>query len=426
MAKLAPQWQLILLRGSLLVLPYLPIASLVGLVVLLVTVFRAHWTAIAQLLISKVFLAISLLMILGCFFAYNKPEALLQLANYLPFFALFIALRWLLISTQQLERIAAELVLTAIPLNLIGILEFIIKYLRKLPLKLPPGFQWQLLGWPETDEPNRALSLFIQPNFFASYLILIFGLGLGLVLKISSRPKSDRPGLVDLSPVTTWPAWQKWLIYAGTCINFVGIFCSGSRNALITAVVQLVIFSLFLKERRTIVLFGLGGVLAVFTAVISLGIGGRQITLEGFTSDPRVGIWQIALDLISQRPWLGWGMGSFKFLYPPRMIDPAYDYIAHPHNFWLLTATESGIPLMLALTAVVGYICYQGMKVFIDHQIKESERGILLAYLLAFGGCIAFALFDVTLFDVRINVLNWLILAGIYSFWHRDRKFNLT
>jgi hypothetical protein len=30
----------------------------------------------------------------------------------------------------------------------------------------------------------------------------------------------------------------------------------------------------------------------------------------------------------------------------------------------------------------------------------------------------------VTLFDVRINVLNWLTLAGIYSFWLRDRKFS--
>jgi O-antigen ligase len=424
MAKLVPQWQFSLLRGSLLLLPYLPIAALVGLVVLLVAVFRAHWAEIAQLLISKVFLAISLVMMLGCCFAYNKPEALLQLANYLPFFGLFIALRWLLTSSQQLERIAAELVLTAIPLNLIGILEFIVKYLRKLPLNLPAGFQWQLLGWPSLEEPNRALSLFIQPNFFASYLILIFGLGLGLVLKISSQPRTNRPGLIDPTPIAIWPVWQKWLIYAGTWINLAGIFCAGSRNALITAVLQLVIFGLFLKGRRTVVLIGLGGVLAVCTGVSWLGIGGRQITLVGFTSDPRVGIWQIAWGLTWQRPWLGWGMGSFKFLYPPRMIDPAYPYIAHPHNFWLLTATESGIPVMLALTIVVGYIFYQGVKLLIEHQLKESERAILLSYLLSFGGCIAFALFDVTLFDVRINVLNWLTLAGIYSFWLRDRKFS--
>jgi O-antigen ligase len=418
------QRQFSLLRGSLLLLPYLSIASLVGLVVLLFAVFRAHWAAIVQLWISKALLAISLVMLLSCGFAYNKPEALLQLANYLPFFGLFIALRWLLTSSQQLERIAAELVLTAIPLNAIGILEFIVKYLRKLPLNVPAGFQWQILGWPSLEEPNRALSLFIQPNFYASYLILIFGLGLGLVLKISSPPRSDRPGLINPTPVTVWPIWQKWLIYAGTWINFAGIFCSGSRNALITAVLQLVIFCLFLKGRRTIVLIGLGGVLAVCTGVISLGIGGRQLTLAGFTSDPRVGVWQIASGLIAQRPWLGWGMGSFKFLYPPRMIDPAYPYIAHPHNFWLLTATESGIPVMLALTTVIGYICYRGMQVLIDHQIKESERAILLAYLLAFGGSIAFALFDVTLFDVRINVLNWLTLAGIYSFWLRDRKYS--
>ena len=38
---------------------------------------------------------------------------------------------------------------------------------------------------------------------------------------------------------------------------------------------------------------------------------------------------------------------------------------------------------------------------------------ILLSYVLAFTGCILFSLFDVTLFDARINVLSWFLLAGI-------------
>jgi O-antigen ligase len=423
MAKLAKQWQPSLLRISLLVLPYQPIASLVGLVVLLITVFWQHGQAIAKLAISKVFLAISLLMILGCFFAYNKPESWLQLANYLPFFGLFIALRWLLTSPRQLEQIAADLVLTAIPLNLIGIVEFALKVLRKLPLSLPDGFQWQLFGWPGPEEPNRVVSLFIHPNFFAGYLILVFGLGLGLVLKISDPPVAQRPGLPP-APIAepTWLMQRKWLIYFGTYLNLAGIFCAGSRNAIAAALLQLLIFSLLLKGRRTLKLIFLAGMLAIAAGVAVYGFGGRQANLQSFTSDPRVGVWQIALDLIRQRPWLGWGMGSFKFLYPPRLIDPTYPDIAHPHNFWLLMAAESGIPVMLALTAAIGYFYYRGVRVFISHQLEAAEQAILLGYLLAFGGSIAFALFDVTLFDARINVLNWLTLAGIALFVRRDNS----
>ncbi len=421
MAKIPKHWQPSLLRISLLVLPYQPIASLVGLVVLLVTVFWQHGRAIAQLPISKAFLAISLVMMLGWFFAYDKPEALLQLANYLPFFGLFIALRWLLTSPRQLEQIAADLVLTAIPLNLIGIVEFTLKVLRKLPLTLPDGFQWQLFGWPGPEEPNRVVSLFIHPNFFAGYLILIFGLGLGLVLKISQPPLFQRPGLPP-APIAapTWIMRHQWLIYVGTYLNLAGLFCAGSRNAIAAALLQLLIFSLLLKGRRTLRLIFLGGMLAIGAGVAIYGFGGRQANLQSFTSDPRVGVWQIALDLIRQRPWLGWGMGSFKFLYPPRLIDPTYPDIAHPHNFWLLMAAESGIPVMLALTAAIGYFYYRGVRVAISHRLEAAEQAILLGYLLAFGGSIAFSLFDVTLFDARINVLNWLTLAGIALFAQRD------
>lgn len=413
----SPHWHQWLLRVSLLVLPYLPFLSLLGLVALLIDVFWRNWAAIARSLLNRVLLGLSLLLILGCFFADNKSEAFLQLANYLPLFGLFVALRFLLTGPRQLELIAADLVRMAIPLNLIGILEFVFKSLRKSPLKLPAGLEWQIFGWPGPNDPNRVVSIFLHPNFFAGYLILILGLGLGLVLKIANSPLCYRPGLEIEQPVPLFLiGWQKWLIYSGTFLNLAGIFCSGSRNALVVAILQLLIFSLFLKRSRSILIAILAGLTVIAAGVGIYGFGGRQVSIQSFSGDPRLGVWQIALGLIAERPWLGWGMGSFKFLYPARMVDPNYPYIAHPHNFWLLMAAESGIPVMLVFTALVGYVCYRGISVLISQRLTDSEQPILLGYVLAFGGCIAFALFDVTLFDSRINILNWLILAGIYAF----------
>ena len=48
----------------------------------------------------------------------------------------------------------------------------------------------------------------------------------------------------------------------------------------------------------------------------------------------------------------------------------------------------------------------------------EPDTGaeILLTYLLAFGGCVLFNGLDITLFDYRINLINWLLLAAIAGF----------
>jgi O-antigen ligase len=44
---------------------------------------------------------------------------------------------------------------------------------------------------------------------------------------------------------------------------------------------------------------------------------------------------------------------------------------------------------------------------------NSSDRLIFFSYLVAFGGCILFNMFDVTLFDLRVNTISWLLLAAI-------------
>jgi hypothetical protein len=78
----------------------------------------------------------------------------------------------------------------------------------------------------------------------------------------------------------------------------------------------------------------------------------------------------------------------------------------------------------IALTLWVGYICFQGAKVLVLRQLSPGDRAILLGYLTAFWGCIAFALFDVPLFDARLNVMGWLLLAGIYAIASLAREQN--
>ena len=70
---------------------------------------------------------------------------------------------------------------------------------------------------------------------------------------------------------------------------------------------------------------------------------------------------------------------------------------------------------MLLFCWVVGRTYTAGIWCLVvnRHNTASSQTTALLSYVLGFTGCILFGLFDVTLFDARINVLGWFLLASI-------------
>ena len=113
------------------------------------------------------------------------------------------------------------------------------------------------------------------------------------------------------------------------------------------------------------------------------------------------------MELIQQRPLVGWGLGGFSHQYVPLSVTD-HERLFHPHNLWLYLACDTGVPTMLLFCWVVGRTYVAGIR----RLIVDSYHPVLLSYLLGFTGCILFALFDVTLFDARINVLGWFLFAG--------------
>ena len=300
---------------------------------------------------------------------------------------------------MQLEQLALDLVLTSIPLNLLAFTE----YLLRSPWVSRPirrlGFVKWLRGRPHE---GRAMATFGHPNGLAAYLVVMFGLGLGLLLCYHWRHSRERSRV--------HPSW----LYAATFLNLLGIFSAGSRNGLLVAVSQLILVSLFSRTSRAIWLAGLVSIGGVAAGVMALGIGGRTQLLGTATDESRLLIWRIAIDMIRERPLFGWGLGNYKFQYPKRIVglNVQETYVGHPHNLWLMLGCEAGLLVAIALTVWVGVICFRSVRRLM--QTQGQERAILLGYLAAFWGCVAFSLFDVPLFDARLNVMGWLMLAAIW------------
>ena len=362
-------------------------------------------------------------MLASTYTAMDRGEAALQLANFLPFFWLFATLPILLRSPLYQATLSRHLVLASIPINAIAIVE----YAAKNNL-LPSSFQsWTIIAqWQAAPHIGRAMVMFDHPNVLANYSIIVFGLGLGLLrhrLTTAAAPPSS-PAHPSASSGPSLSA--SWLVSMGwwggaTFFNLVGLFCSGSRNGILIALSQLLLFILVVKLNRLVLLIGGLSLAGLGIGIAFLGLGTRTIGITQVMDDPRVGVWKIAFDLIQSKPWLGWGPGSFKFLYPPRLVDPEYQTVFHPHNFWLLLGAEYGILVTVLLTIAIAFICYRGVRVWwesrpshatTDHRIHAA---VFCGYSLALWGSIGFSVLDVTLYDARINTMNWFLLAAVYA-----------
>lgn len=394
-----------ILLVCLLVLPYASYVALIAMAGLTVWAVIRYGQAIGQQLARGGWLLLGGGMAITAVTAQNSAEAGLQLANFLPFFLFFGVLKvWierLQRPVETLESWALALVVGSIPISLRAALEYYLKAPTVAARYIDSGrFEWL---YSQVDYGHRANSVFGHPNVLAAYLVVILGLGLGLSLR---QLRGGKLG-------TLWP-WRFWplLLTSAIALALVGIFCSGSRNGVLAAIAQLLIFGWLMRRNRWVALTGLAGISAVLTAVVAWGIGGRSVGEAVTSTSLRMDVWRLSLDLIRHHPWLGLGLGGFKLSYVPYTI-PQYDSVEHAHNLWLMLAAEVGIPLMLLFSALVGRFCYVGTRTLLQHSLPTADAAVLTSYGLAFLGCIVFALFDVTFYDARVNVLGWLTLAAI-------------
>jgi O-antigen ligase len=423
---------------SLIMLPYISYAGLLVLFGLIMKAMSQRGQQVWQLCAQRGFGWLTVGLLLSSSFALNRGESFLQLANFLPFFLFFGVLATVPSVVQQpfikLEALARWLLLTSAPISVLAVVEFGLKFdavaLWMQVQPLPHG----LLSWIyEPDFGHRAHSLLGHPNTLSAYLVIILGLGLGLLLKGLS---AEKRGLAAIAPIPS-PVLsearararsQQITQVAALGLCAIAIFCSGSRNGVLIALVMVAIALYAARRHRWVMLAGLAGSGAIVAAVLSLGIGGRSLSLALLTQDPRIAIWHLALEMIWQRPIQGWGFAGLRLLYEPGSI-PDYDVVFHAHNIWLFLASEAGIPVVIGFCLVIGTIYYRGICAFVywNRQGWNSDgtRAILLGYLLAFSSCLMFGLFDVTLFDARINIFSWGLLAAIYLMSHAYTAENM-
>lgn len=435
-SALSIHWRLTQL--SLLLLPFNTLLGAALMFLNSCALWAKYANQFVQSLLHQLLLILGAWMVIIALFADRKDSSLLGLFNFLPFFVAFIAQSYLFRSVQQLRQLAWILVVPSGPISVlaIGQMFFGWDFHFKLLSFGGDGILLDLLLKSGGVPAGRASSLFYYATVLASYLVITFTVSFGLwadaiATRKTARQEAAFPLFLKLPPIlqTTLhhPLTQCSFLGLSVGLNFIALFLTQSRNAWAIALGVVFIFSIGLGWRKLSgLLFSLLGIVTAAAygmpplsdwarTIVPRMIWARvndDLFLDRPIASLRLTQWKFAISLIEKRPWTGWGLRNFTALY-----EASTGFIiGHPHNLPLMLSCEMGIPATLLFYGLVGTVIGSSIIHGYQSNFSNRDRAIHLTLLLAFLCCTAFSLFDIPIFDARINLLGWILLAALWGF----------
>lgn len=417
---------------GLLILPLIPWLGTLALFVALVITWQQQYRKILNSPVNWGLAILACLLIITNSFAFDRSVAYLGLFNFLPFFGFFAAFRALIQTPAQLRQLTRIMVITSIPVVIIGLGQLFWGWVSPT--------QWHgILGWvilPQGNPPGRMASVFMYTNTLAGYLVIVFILGLGLWLNYQDLASNLFTKRVK-HRFHALPSGQLWGLSVTVGGNLIALILTNSRNAWVVAVCASLAFAIYQGWRWLV-----AGVMGIVSSVLLAAFGPlplqqglRQVVPAFFWArltdqlypDRPVALlrttqWQFAWFLTQQRPWTGWGLRNFTPLY----LEQMHVWLGHPHNLLLMLTAETGVIAAIGFCSWVSWVIYQGIQLLLkwldtseSEQYLPEDKLIFFSYLVAFLACVLFNTVDVSLFDLRLNILGWLLLSAISGVAHR-------
>ncbi|MFZ9607532.1 MAG: O-antigen ligase family protein [Vulcanococcus sp.] len=352
--------------------------------------------------------ALSLWMVLGCLGASSGWLAWVGLGNWLPFFWAFWGFQPYVATPEARRRMALWLVAGTVPVLATGFGQMVLGWSGPYELLGGAIVWWIHRGG---NPPGRLSGLFDYANITAAWLALSWPLVLAAFLQHARRWRSGGAplalGAISLALVVTQVA---------------EMLLTDSRNgwgALVLAVPIVLgparwiwLLPLLLLALLPVVLATVPGVPAVIQAplreLVPQSLWGRLNDFNSHGERPlaltRLSQWATAVGLIGERPWLGWGAAAFSVIYPLRTGH----WHGHPHNIGLDLAISHGLPVALGVVGLVLWLLIRAaVKGMVSGALFERAWWAAALVLMALHST------DIPMYDSRINIAGWILLAGL-------------
>lgn len=388
-----------------LILPFHSLTALLIFVFVSYKIWRQNYQQIVNDNLSKSIFLLSILLALSSTLANNIEDAWLGMPLFIPFFLVFLALRILIVEYKYLYFIVLPIIFNSLLVIFFGVAELKFGWVSSDFLYIVLG--WQLTGGGEPV--GRLASVFPYANLVGLYFVIVIILAIALLIERASKQIFNQ---------------LDWFLIITIILNGISLGLTNSRNAWIICFLSLIVFTIYLGWYWILRLLTLG---AMLVAGASFGNFPGQNLLrkivpsflwerfsdQAYPDRPiatlRITQWDFCLDLISDRPFWGWGLRNFSTLYEEKMTT----YLGHPHNFFLMLGAEAGLINLVILVLIITWILSRGCLAFIVLKKNAQEPIILLSFLMVIGACVCYNLVDVSLFDFRSNAIAWIFLAAI-------------
>jgi O-antigen ligase len=186
------------------------------------------------------------------------------------------------------------------------------------------------------------------------------------------------------SAATSWR--QRLLRVTGWGLMVFALLFSLTRGVWVAYLVVLLLLGAV--KGRNALLGAAGGLVALGLFLLSAGAGVQERASSLFDLKQNLGrsqIWQANLDMIRERPLLGWGYGNYrKFRDPYYRRYPGADTTAHAHNTLLQIWVDAGLLGLGAFLFLFAVILKKGWDAY--GRLAEPWRGIALGGVLGVVG----------------------------------------
>ncbi len=358
--------------------------------------------------LEKIFLFMFLLFVgLSFVFSETKNIGLPEVMAYFGAVGLY-----LIFAYRENKWMSAFLKIVCIGATMAALFGFVIFLIKEAPPRMiGPFFN---IFYPSN----------LWPNAFALFLLIswpIFLLFQGGIEKTASRGGLSR---------------AFWLLSLSLVIT--ALYLTYSRGAYICFIGQLALLTFYFRKSlaRWNVLKKIG---VVFAAVLVLGIGASIVRAEVFETNisiaeratfqnqelaisigERVDFWIGAWNLMWDRPLVGHGPFSFRYLYESNYQTEFLAIADHPHNVFLKIGAENGVVAFGAFILFLMFVLGVWVKKF--RRLESSHKNLSFVLGASIAGGFAHNLIDYNLNFLANLILLFVLLAFFRSLVAENKR----
>ncbi|MDQ6708728.1 MAG: O-antigen ligase family protein [Acidobacteriota bacterium] len=191
-----------------------------------------------------------------------------------------------------------------------------------------------------TENTARAMGPFVNPDHYCAFIELIFPLALWQA--VANRARTVRFTVI-------------------AAVMFASVITGASRAGFGLVVAELIFVLIFTRRtgsgvRQKVslqVIAGTVSLILIFGSVVGWGV-----LLDRFQEPEQFKIrwqlWQSSWRMLMNRPWMGFGLGTWETVYPAYAIFDPGARADHAHNDWIEWADEGGLPFAGMLLVIAG------------------------------------------------------------------------